>query len=69
MKTTYSVTGMTCNHCVNHVLEEVSAIPGVDDASLTLADGLLTVTSAAPIDFAAIAAAVEEAGEYEVAPA
>ena len=26
---TYTVTGMTCDHCVAHVTEEVSAIPGV----------------------------------------
>jgi copper chaperone CopZ len=69
MKTTYTVTGMTCNHCVSHVLEEVTALPGVDDATLTLADGLLEVTSAEPVDFALIEAAVAEAGEYEVAPA
>jgi copper chaperone CopZ len=68
MKTTYTVTGMTCNHCVAHVLDEVTGIPGVDEATLTLADGLLTVTSADPVDFALIAAAVDEAGDYEVAP-
>lgn len=29
MSTTYEVTGMTCEHCVNAVTEEVSAVPGV----------------------------------------
>jgi copper chaperone CopZ len=67
MQSTYTVTGMTCSHCVQHVLEEVEAIPGVAGAKLTLADGVLEVTSEAPIDFAAIQAAVEEAGEYTVA--
>lgn len=31
MITNYVVTGMTCGHCVNHVTEEVSAIPGVTE--------------------------------------
>jgi copper chaperone CopZ len=66
MQTTYTVTGMTCDHCVNHVLEEDRAIPGVDAAELTLADAQLTVTSAEPIDFALIEAAADEAGEYGV---
>ncbi|MDR0435817.1 MAG: heavy-metal-associated domain-containing protein [Propionibacteriaceae bacterium] len=64
----YIVTGMTCEHCVAHVKEEVSAIPGVTDVALALADGQLTVTSAAPIDIQTVVAAVAEAGEYQVAP-
>jgi copper chaperone len=58
----FTVTGMTCAHCVASVTEEVSAIPGVTDVSVTLATGDLTVTSEAPLDEAAVAAAVEEAG-------
>ena len=27
---TYTVTGMTCGHCVSSVTEEVSELPGVD---------------------------------------
>ena len=64
---TYTVTGMTCGHCVAHVKEEVSAIPGVTEVAVTLADGKLEVTSEAPIDFDRVVEAVAEAGNYSVA--
>jgi copper chaperone len=64
--TTYTVTGMTCGHCVTSVTEEVSQVPGVTAVEVDLASGGLTVTSDAPVDEAAVRAAVEEAG-YEVA--
>ncbi len=62
----YTVTGMTCSHCVASVTEEVREIPGVRDADVVLDTGALTVTSTEPIDDAAVRAAVEEAG-YELA--
>ena len=64
---TYTVVGMTCQHCVSAVSEEVSAIPTVTDVAVDLTEGRLTVTSDAPISSADIRAAVEEAG-YEVSP-
>jgi copper chaperone len=64
--TTYTVKGMTCDHCVNSVKEEVSEVAGVTQVEVDLATGLLTVNSESPIDSAKIVAAVEEAG-YEVA--
>lgn len=63
---TYTVTGMTCGHCVSSVTEEVSQVPGVTAVDVDLATGGLTVTSDAPVDGSAVRAAVEEAG-YEVA--
>ena len=63
---TYTVTGMTCGHCVSAVTEEVTGIPGVTDVQVDLASGALTVTSQAPLDDTAIRAAVDEAG-YELA--
>ena len=63
---TYTVVGMTCGHCVSAVTEEVSQVPGVTAVDVDLASGGLTVTSEAPVDEAAVRAAVEEAG-YEVA--
>ena len=69
MQSTYTVTGMTCGHCVAHVTEEVSGVPGVTDVEVALEGGHMVVTSAAPVDFAAIKEAVSEAGEYQVAPA
>ncbi len=59
---TYTVTGMTCGHCVASVTEEVQGIPGVENVEVDLATGAVTVTSAESLDDAAVAAAVEEAG-------
>jgi copper chaperone len=63
---TYTVTGMTCGHCVASVTEEVQEIPGVENVDVVLESGSLTVTSAAPVDDAAVKAAVEDAG-YQLA--
>ncbi|MGY1722837.1 heavy-metal-associated domain-containing protein [Blastococcus sp. SYSU DS0533] len=61
----YTVTGMTCGHCVSAVTEEVSQVPGVTGVEVDLGTGGLTVSSESPVDDAAVRAAVEEAG-YEV---
>lgn len=66
--TTYTVVGMTCSHCVASVTEEVSALAGVRGVDIDLATGMLTLTSDAPLEEAAVAAAVDEAG-YELTDA
>ena len=63
---TYTVTGMTCGHCVASVTEEVQEIPGVENVDVVLETGSLTVTSAEPVDDSAVKAAVEDAG-YQLA--
>ena len=63
---TGTVTGMTCGHCVASVTEEVTELPGVSDVVVDLSSGSLTVTSEAPLDEAAVRAAVAEAG-YQLA--
>jgi copper chaperone len=63
---TFTVTGMTCGHCVASVTEEVSEVPGVEHVDVVLETGALTVTSTEPVDAAAVEAAVVEAG-YQVA--
>jgi copper ion binding protein len=63
---TYTVTGMTCGHCVSAVTEEVTQVPGVTAVDVDLASGRLTVTSDAPVADDAVRAAVDEAG-YELA--
>ncbi|MFC4950528.1 heavy-metal-associated domain-containing protein [Pseudonocardia sp. GCM10023141] len=64
--TTYTVTGMTCAHCVASVTEEISEIGGVTAVAVDLPTGAVTVTSDAPLADAAVRAAVEEAG-YQLA--
>ena len=63
---TYTVTGMTCGHCVAAVTEEVSKLDGVTKVAVDLASGQVSVESDGPLDDVAVAAAVDEAG-YEVA--
>jgi copper chaperone CopZ len=59
----YVVAGMTCEHCVMSVTEEVAELPGVDGVSVDLASGQLKVSG--PVSDDAVKAAVAEAG-YEV---
>ena len=59
---TYTVTGMTCGHCVASVTEEVQEIAGVTDVQVDLASGALTITSDQPVADDAVRAAVDEAG-------
>ncbi|WGX96645.1 heavy-metal-associated domain-containing protein [Nocardioides sp. L-11A] len=63
---TFTVTGMTCGHCVASVTEEVQEIDGVENVTVDLPTGAVTITSAAPLDESAVQAAVEEAG-YQLA--
>jgi copper ion binding protein len=63
---TFAVTGMTCEHCVRAVAEEVRRIEGVAEVTVDLPTGALTISSSEPIDDAAVAEAVEEAG-YQLA--
>jgi copper chaperone len=64
----FTVTGMTCDHCVASVTREVSTIDGVTAVAVDLESGLVSVTSDAPLPDAAIEAAIDEAG-YELANA
>ncbi len=62
---TYSVAGMTCDHCARAVSTEVGNIPGVTGVEVDVPSGMVKVTSEQPVDDATFRAAVEEAG-YEV---
>ena len=62
---TYSVTGMTCSHCVAAVTEEVSRLDGVSSVDVDLNTGgesRVTVTSAAPLPVDSVREALDEAG-------
>ncbi|MBD3689617.1 cation transporter [Nanchangia anserum] len=62
---TVSMTGLTCGHCVQHVSDALSRLPGVKKVSVDLVkDGVSTakVSARGAVDDAAITAAVTEAG-------
>lgn len=62
---TYQVSGMTCQHCINAVDEELHALPGVETVEVELVAGgvsAVTVTSAVPLTAEEVQAAVDEAG-------
>lgn len=63
---TYAITGMTCEHCVKAVTEELSALPAVREVRVDLAAGTATVTSVEPLAVERVREAVDEAG-YELA--
>jgi copper chaperone len=62
---TYTVSGMTCGHCVAAVTEELSQLPGVERVDVDLVAGgesAVVVTSAEPLAADAVRGAVDEAG-------
>jgi len=63
--TELSVSGMTCEHCVKAVTEELSALGSVTNVPVELNPGdesRVTVTSEEPLETASVRAAVEDAG-------
>ena len=63
---TWTVTGMTCGHCVASVTEELQELPGVTGVQVDLPTGAVTVTSDDELGREAVEAAVTEAG-YQLA--
>lgn len=63
--TVYEVVGMTCEHCVRTVSEEVSKLEGVEAVAVDLGSSRVTVTSAIALPRGDVAAAVDQAG-YEL---
>ena len=67
---TFRVTGMTCEHCVRAVTGELGNLKGVSDVRVDLRPGgesAVSVSSAAPLADGAVAAALDEAGDYHLA--
>ncbi|HEY3609007.1 MAG TPA: heavy-metal-associated domain-containing protein [Pseudonocardiaceae bacterium] len=60
----YTVTGMTCQHCVASVTEELSELDGVQTVDVDLGSGRVTVTSQAPLLQDAVREAVTDAGYH-----
>ena len=69
--TTYTVTGMSCEHCVNAVTSQLGSLAGVAEVSVDLipdGDSRVTVTSAGPLADSAVSEALDEAGGYQLLP-
>ena len=67
----FDVVGMTCGHCASAVTEELSALDGVSDVTVDLVAGgtsAVTVEAARELTPAEVAAALDEAGDYSLAP-
>jgi copper ion binding protein len=62
----YTVSGMTCAHCVASVTEELTELAGVQSVDVDLASGAVTVTSERELAADEVAEAVAEAG-YQLA--
>ena len=62
VSTTYTVSGMTCEHCVASVTEELSELAGVSKVDVELANGAVTVTSDRELGTDEVRDAVTEAG-------
>lgn len=63
---TYTVSGMSCQHCVDAVTAEVGRLAGVEQVQVDLPTGAVTVTSGAPLALDAVRDAIDEAG-YDLA--
>lgn len=62
---TYSVPGMSCDHCKHAVTGELTGVPGVESVDVDL-ETKLVVVQGEGLDDAALRAAIVEAG-YEAA--
>jgi copper chaperone len=58
---TYNVDGMSCDHCVRAITEEVNKIDEISEVNVDLAGKTVTVTGDT-VDDAAVRAAIDEAG-------
>jgi copper chaperone len=66
----YAVSGMTCGHCAGVVTSELKSLDGVTDVHVELVAGgasTVTVISSEPLDKAQVVAALDEAGDYQLA--
>jgi copper chaperone len=61
----YSVPGVSCQHCVGAVTEEVEQVPGVESVVVDL-DSKRVKVKGTSIDDGAVRAAIDDAG-YDIA--
>ncbi|MBX9245844.1 heavy-metal-associated domain-containing protein [Actinotalea ferrariae] len=62
MEITYGVEGMTCGHCASSVTAELRKVPEVQDVTVDVASGTVTIASRDVLDEAVVAHAVSQAG-------
>ena len=62
MKTVLKVTGMSCEHCVRHVIEALEALDGVKKAKVSLKKGTAAVECEGSVTLEEMKAAVADAG-------
>jgi len=60
--TTFTATGMNCQHCVQTVTAAVVPLEGVAGVKVDLESGTVTVDSFTALDTEAVAAAITAAG-------
>jgi copper chaperone len=63
----FQVPGVSCQHCVNAITKEVSALPGVQRVQVALDNKTVTVEHGEQVNTDQIVAAINEAGYDEVA--
>lgn len=63
----FQVPEISCQHCVNAITKEVSAVPGVQKVQVALDSKIVTVEHAGDVPTAVLVAAINEAGYEEVA--
>jgi copper chaperone len=63
----FQVPGVSCQHCVHAITEEVSTLPGVQRVQVALDSKIVTVEHTGQVGADAIVTAINEAGYDEVA--
>lgn len=64
---TFSVSGLNCQSCVNHVTGALSALPGVDLVRVDLVAGgssTVHIEASRPLDEDEVQSALAEEGDY-----
>jgi copper chaperone len=64
---TFHVTGMTCDHCVHAVTDELQALTGVRAVDIDLTEGTVEVDATRTLTNAEVTDALDEAGAYTLA--
>ncbi len=71
MRATFRATGLTCGHCGNAVMDELSAIDGVREVAVEVVkdgESVISVTADRAITADEVIAALNEAGGYHLVP-